>query len=60
MTRSQEAAVDRLALQFGRVLVADGYSDGAVRVTAPNGAHWRVGEGGVVRDAGVDFSVDWS
>ena len=43
MTRSQEEAVDRLALQFGRLLVANGYSDGAVRVTAPNGAHWRVG-----------------
>lgn len=59
MTRAQEEAVERLVLAHGRVQVADGYTDGAVRVTAPSGAHWRVGPGGAVRDAGVNHSVDW-
>ena len=60
MTRSQENAVDELALQFGRVQVDAGYADGAVRVIAPNGARFIVAEGGGVREAGVSFSVDWT
>jgi hypothetical protein len=60
MTRAQENVVDRLALTHGRVAVHDGYHDHAIRVTAPNGAHWIVGEGGHARDAGVNFSIDWT
>jgi hypothetical protein len=60
MTRQQETTMERLALAHGRVAVHDGYRDRAIRVTAPNGAHWIVGEGGNARDAGVNFSIDWS
>jgi hypothetical protein len=60
MTRSQEDAIELLALQHGRVQVDVGYRDGFARVIAPNGACWHVYENGALREQRPSFSVDWS
>ena len=60
MTRLQQETIERIALAHDRVAVRTGYTDRAIRVTTPKGNHWIVGENGIARDAGVDFSIDWS
>jgi len=60
LIREQEQAIDRLAAKHGSVAVKLGYADGAARVTARSGRHWHVSPDGIVRDAGVNFSIDWS
>lgn len=60
-TREQDNAVARLALQYGRVHVRDGYVDNRVEATLPNGAMFRITEDGTTTQARTgDFSVDWS
>ena len=60
MTRQQQDTLDLLALTHGRVAVRDGYADRAIRVTAPGGAHWIIGESGTARDAGVNHTTRWN
>lgn len=52
--------IERLALVHSSVAVKGGYADGLIRVTVPNGQHWRISEDGVAHEAGLDFSVDFS
>lgn len=59
MTREQEATMEQLALTYGRVHVSTGYLDRYVRITAPNGACWHVGENGTAREVRPNFSIDW-
>lgn len=59
MNRLQEATIERLAEQHGRVAVRDGYTDREIRVTAPSGEHWLVSEDGIARNDKPNFSIDW-
>jgi hypothetical protein len=58
MTTAQENTIARLSATHGAIAVKEGYDDGAVRATAPNGHHWRVldDDFGTPKDAGQDFS----
>ena len=59
-TRAQDNAIERLALDCGRVAVRDGFADGHVDVTVPGGAVYRIAEhSDVTVPAGVNHSVDW-
>ncbi len=59
MTRQQESTIDRLALEHGRVAVDEGFADGTVSATVPDGAEFRIHPNGVGRYAGVNFSTSW-
>lgn len=56
----QDATVERLALKHGRLAVREGYANGVVAVTAPDGSHFIVNEDGVPTEVQPDFSIDWS
>lgn len=59
--RLQDATIDRLALERGRVAVRDGFADGHVDVTAPSGACWRVLEDGTAhKQPGGNYSINWN
>lgn len=62
MTRAQENAVDRLALDHGRLAVREGYCDEGVRVWTPTAAHFIIHLGGDVAQqrACSRFDIDWS
>jgi hypothetical protein len=60
MTREQDTALERLALRHGRVHVREGYADGTVRMTTPNGHELQVDDSGQVLREGHDFSIDWA
>ena len=62
MTREQEYAVERLALQYGRVAVRDGiyFPFASVRVSTPDGPEFNVTEDGDTTRIGLSFSIDWS
>lgn len=57
MTREQDQAIDTLCLKYGRVCAQDGFSDGLARATVPNGRSFLITEDGIVKDAGVNFSI---
>jgi hypothetical protein len=61
MTRQQEATIDRLALERGRVAVKAGFDDQCVRVTAETGAHWIVTPDGTPTKQRANHSrINWN
>jgi hypothetical protein len=59
MAREIDNAIERLALKHGRVAVSQGYTDGLVRATTPNGVEHFINEAGRVVRTGLNFSVLW-
>lgn len=60
-TDLQKRIRDELSEEFGRVCVDDGYADGTVRFTTPNGHETIVTvAGGIHHSPAGNFSIDWS
>jgi hypothetical protein len=59
MDMTQQDQIDRLARQYGRVAVRDGFRDGHIDVTTEWGWCWRVSADGVVTEQRPNQSIDW-
>lgn len=58
--RLQDSIIERLACEHGRTHVANGFANGEIRLTIPNGTEYKIGLDGIEREIGRNFSVDWS
>jgi hypothetical protein len=60
MTRQQEDLCGLLAQAHGRVHVNEGFTDGHVELTVPNGTSFHVSKHGRVVSRSFNHSIYWS